>query len=168
MVKDFRDVIYGWSPTSRIRTFNGYPQPPSNYGYGFPQAYVPQQPQPMVPMVPQYPQQQQPSYGYQQQPMMPPQQQQQFGFLGGGGFAGQQQQQQQQEQEEAEVTEAAEVPPASEQPPMTTSRARTRRPVASIHGVQGRHLAVACSLVACMPFLIFIISSLNNDCFLAH
>ena len=45
---------------SRIRTFNGgYPQPPpSNYGYGFPQAYVPQQ-QPMMPMVPQYPLQQQ-------------------------------------------------------------------------------------------------------------
>ena len=159
MVKDFRDVIYGWSP-SRIRTFNGYPQPPSNYGYGFPQAYVPQQqPQPMVPMVPQYPQPQQPSYGYQQQPMMPPQQQQQFGFLGGGGFAGQQQQQPQ--QQEAEVTEASEVTPASEQPPVTTVRARTRRPVASIHGVQGRPLAVACSLVACMPFLIFIILSLK-------
>ena len=55
--KGYNDNYY--RRPSRIRTFNGgYPQPPSNYGYGFPQAYVPQQPQPMVPMVPQYPQQQ--------------------------------------------------------------------------------------------------------------
>ena len=132
------------SRPSRIRTFIGYPQPPpSNFGYGFPQAYAPQQQQP-VPL-PQYPQMQQPSYGYQQ-PLMPPPQPQ-FGYnanldprnFGGGGFVGQQQQQREQEP----ATEGVAV---TSDAPLTTAKSKTRprRPVASIHGVQG-------ATCLCMP-----------------
>lgn len=130
---------YPWR-SNKIRTYNGYPQqfplpPSSNYGYGYSQPYAPQQ-QPMLPPLQQ--QQQYPSYGYQQ-PVMPPLQQG-YGFntnpIGSGVYGNSlgpaAAEQQPVEPAKEEITTESAITTAK-------SKTRARRPITSIHGVQGLH-----------------------------
>ncbi len=140
--------VYYSLPRSKIRAFHSFPpQPilPSNYGYGYPQPYVPlSPPQQPPPLVPVQHQPYQSSHGYQQ-PV--------YAQVGGGGGGGYMQYDSTNTLGGNDVgdTYAAQGPLGSEtltnladedqttKAPEATEKPKTkpRRPISSIHGVQG-------------------------------